>query len=205
MFKQFLIFALLILLMPQAFARSELVLNLDDPVNVQLLPSSQYYLDTNERQDFSSIADLGNQKWTHFDREQFQLGLTTGSVWVKTTFRTVGISGQDVAVKLHSSMDSQQIQISTRGEESQRYSFGLGSETDHYHDDHDHTSDSENHNSTKLKSDHADIRLAPNKTYFLYLKSDSSNPVIGDLRILNHQQLVSEGKFQESWLYIYLI
>ena len=203
MFKHFLILSLLILLMPQAFAKSELVLNLDNPVSVQLLPTSQYFLDVNESYDFSSVSDLPGGEWNRFDREQFKLGFTLGYVWVKTTFRTTGNSSKYVAVKLHSSMDSQQIRLSTRGEIPQHFSFGLGSEANHFHDN--ESSHEEGIKPTKLKSDHANIRLAPNKTYFLYLRSNSTNPVIGDFRILDHEKYISEGKFQESWLYIYLV
>jgi len=102
MFRQFLIFSLLILLMPQAFAKYELVLNLDNPVDAQLLPTSQYFLDVNESYDFNSIGDIAESEWGHFNREQFKLGFTSGFVWVKTSFKTTGNSGKDVAVKLHS-------------------------------------------------------------------------------------------------------
>ena len=111
MFKKLLILSLLILLMPQAFAKSELVLNLDNPINVQLLPTSQYYLDAKKSYDLSSIGDLAGPEWNRFNREQFKFGFTSGFVWVKTTFRTIGNSSQDIAIKLHSSMDTQQIKI----------------------------------------------------------------------------------------------
>ena len=205
MFRYLLILSLVIWLMPPAFAKAELALNLDDSVNVQLLPHSHYYLDTDESYDFSSIDDLDGQKWTPFNREQFKLGLTSGYVWVKTTLRTTGNSGREVAIKLHSSMDKQQIKLSTRGEEPQQFSFGLGSEPDHYHYHEDDHMQMESHHATKIKSDHVIVRLSPNKTYFLYLRSDSDNPVIGDFKILDHEKYVSDGKFVESWLYIYLV
>ena len=52
MFRNLIILSLLILLMPLAFAKHELVLNLDNSVNAEILPTAKYYSDPQESLNF---------------------------------------------------------------------------------------------------------------------------------------------------------
>jgi len=185
--------------MSSAFAMPSLVLDLDNPVNAQLLPASQYYIDTDESLDFSSAQRLDSATWKSFQRPQFKLGLISGFVWVKTTLRTTGSRNRDIALKLHHSLDSQRLRVSTRGEKAEQFSFGMGAEPTHNHTDNDGLI------SSKVKPDHVVIRLSPDKTYNLLLRSNSANPVVSDFRALDHETLLAEGQALDSWLYAYLL
>ena len=188
--------------MSPASAKADLVLDLDKPVNAQLLPTSEYHLDPKETLGFDSIEALDASEWQSFKRDQFKFGLTTGFIWVKTSIRTTGSRTREIALKTHQSLDKQQLRLSTQGEDTRHFKFGLGSTPAHIHEDelmhHDEL------NITEIKPDHVTVKLAPNKIYHLIWRSNSSNPVIGDFRALDHDALISEGKSLESWLYAYL-
>jgi len=201
MFKSLFKLMLLIWLIAPAFAESTLVLNLDEPVNTQLLPTAQYYADPDQRLNFSTVQSLEPTLWKSFNREQFRLGFTSGFTWVRTAFRTTGNTGRDVSLKLHHSLENQTIRLTTRGEEAQLFTLGLGAKPTPTHGHQDHDDDT----LVKTKLDHAGVRLLPNKTYHLVLRSHSANPVISDFRIVDDATLIAEEQVLNSWLYSYLL
>lgn len=200
MLKPLLTFILASWLMSSAFAQTELVLNLEKPINAQLLPTSEYHPDPQELLDFNTVQALDPSAWRLFDREQFQLGFTSGFLWVKTSLRTTGNQGREVALKLHHSLDNLRLRISTRGEPAQLFSFGMGGKPEHIH-----VQNNNERSSTNTKPDHIVVRLSPNKTYHLLLQTDSANPVIADFRALDHETLLAEEQILDSWLYAYLL
>lgn len=198
MFKSLLTLALITWLMSSALAAPLLVLDLDKSVNSQLLPTSQYYVDSDELLDFSSAKNLDAAAWVPFQREQFQFGFTSGAVWVKTTFKTTGSKSRDIALKLHHSLDNQSLRVSS-SDEATVFSFGMGMKPTHRHENHDEST------SIKAKPDHVIVLLSPNKTYHLLLRSKSANPVISDFRAVDHETLLAECQVLDSWLYAYLL
>jgi len=185
--------------MSSAFATTELELDLDQPINEQLLPTSQYHADPGELLDFNTAQTLDTKAWKPFEREQFQLGITSGFYWIKTSLRTSGNQSREIAFKLHHSLDNLSLKLSTRGEEPKIFPFGMGNQPSHQHEPNDAHSDA------KVKPDHVQLRLLPNKTYYLLLRIQSTNPVVSGFRALDHEILIAEQQVLDSWLYAYLL
>ncbi len=198
-FKSLFLVMLVAGLISSVFAATPLELDLDERINTQLLPSSQYYIDLEEALDFDSVKEVDPNSWRSFDREQFKFGFISAPLWVRTTLNTKGSRERDISLKLHHSLDKLSLSIGTEYEHTQILTFGLGTkpiDLDAYNDA---------YTATEIQPNAVTVRLSPNKTYHLYLKANGANPIVADFRAMDNETTISEAQVRNSWFYAYLL
>jgi len=183
-----------------AASASEVLLNLDEAIKTELLPSSDYFQDLDSQYDVTSINQLSNTQWQAFNRKQFRFGLTSNPIWVRTTLVTSGKRERNLAFDLHGIIDHVQLQISDSDGKVWRFKFGKGSQATHV----SYNTDQHFNISKKASTDHIQFPLSPNKTYKLLLRINSSNAVIGSFRAVDHNILDSENQTRSNGVIVYL-
>ena len=207
MLRALLTLLMLLCLAPLASAKSYLVLDLNKPINQQLIPNSQFFKDNLRTQDFDDISSVSAEQWESFNRKQFRFGLTQGYTWVKTNIRTEGNQSRHIAIKLHHSLDQLQLRITPLEGKTELFRFGVGSKPNQslISIDKLKSNPRQQHDDVDLKPDHVLYELQPNQTYEFLLRVNSSNPLIGNYEISEYESLVAETNVVESWLYTYLL
>ena len=102
-------------------------LDLDKPINQDLLAASEYYSDTSGVAGFEEIGQLQNDQWQRFNREQLRLGFTKNPMWVRTHLSISGSEARKIALSFHNVIDHMQMEISAEGEPVQQFKFGRSS------------------------------------------------------------------------------
>ena len=172
---------------------NELILDLDQKIDVELLPHSRYHLDTNESITLDTVKNLSNLEWSGFDKKQFGQGFISAPIWVKTTLKTTGNNKRNIALIMHQVMDHVELQVSAEGETTQYFKLGKG------------TPPSAHHLKGENNLNHAVIELQPNKTYSIVLGINSDNPVVGGFRAVDTGKLELEAQQQNQWILTFLL
>lgn len=174
-------------------AASDLVLDLDKPIDTQLLYSSQYYIDTREALTLENIHKAEHLNWTDFNRTQLNLGFLDSPIWIRTNFNTIGNSDKEVVLIMHQVIDHIQLEISAEGEKTQQYTLGKGTLAGPHHIKEEHN------------LNHAAISLKPGQRYQVLLHLKSANPVIGGLRIADRTTMELESHKKSQWMLTFLL
>lgn len=190
-------FLLLFLFLIQSLAATasanELVLNLDKQIDVELLPYSQYHMNTGEVATIDEIKEMTSLHWTEFKRQQFREGFLSYPIWVSTTLKTVGKNPRDIVLNLQQTIDHIDIRVSTDGEKDQSFKLGKASRPD------------EHQLEGMLNTNHAIISLLPNKNYNILLSITSENPVFGGFRAVDARILEIEDQKQSQLILTFLL
>ena len=171
----------------------ELVLDLDQQIDVELLPHSRYHIDSNESITLDNVKELTSFKWKKFDRNQFSMGFISHPVWVETMLRTTGSSERDIVLKMHQVMDHIELEVRAEGEIAQYFKLGKG------------TPPGDHHLNGEINLNHAVIKLKPRKNYSVVLGINSDNPVVGGFRAVDTEKLKIEATKQNQWILTILL
>lgn len=120
-FRHILLLICCLLTVTSAFGQ---VLELDKPVNTDLLFASEYYSDTTAEADFDTVKQLPNDEWQQFSREQLRLGFIDNPMWVRSKLSIQGTEARKIALSFHNVMDHMQLEVSATGEPVQHFAFG---------------------------------------------------------------------------------
>lgn len=200
MFKLLTHFFCLLLFLVATASGNEVTVDLDKPINTDLLSSSEYFLDKDHTYDMASVNQLPDTKWEPFNRKQFRFGLIENPLWVRTTVQTTGLQSRELLIDLHGVIDSIHLEMRSSDNEVIDLKFGKGSKPTHTHDHKQHLSNI----GQKADTDHVLVTLLPDTTYELLLKINSSNAVIGSYRIIETNRLDSENRLRTNAVVGYL-
>ena len=170
----------------------ELVLDLDQNIDVQLIPHSRYHLDTSDSITLDNIRQVADTEWSAFNQQQFGLGFISDPIWVQTTIKTTGQSERDIVLQMHQVIDNIELEVTTEGETPQYFKLGKG------------TAPGPHHLAGLNNLNHAIIKLSPGKTYSVTLGINSDNPVVGAFRAVDIDKVKLDAKQQNQWLLSFL-
>ena len=178
-------------------------MNLDQPVKLNFIPQSQYFKDTERAYTKDSIHEVPEESWVNFDRDQLQFGLVEVPIWIRSSIITFGQMRRNLLLDVHGVIDNIDLYVASSDGKSTHLQFGKGSKPTHTHTPESNFSSL----GQKADTDHVVIDFKPHHRYELLLKINSSNAVIGSLRIVEFDQLAGENKLRSNAIlgYLFLI
>ena len=181
---------------------NEFTVDLDKPVNISLLPGSEYFLDEDHSFNSETVKQIPGSDWATFKRDQFQFGYINSTIWVRSTIKTIGRAPHELLVDLHGIIDNIQLQVSVPNEQTQLFKFGNGTVSQNKQKY--RYQNALSFIGKKPDTDHVFITLEPEKTYQFLLKIKSVNHVIGSYRIIEPSRLEGENRLRANGIVGYL-
>ena len=189
-FRHILLLICCLLTVTSAFGQ---VLELDKPVNTDLLFTSEYYSDTTAEADFDTVKQLSNDQWQQFNREQFRWGFIDNPMWVRSKLSVQGSKARKIALSVHNVMDHLELEVSAPGEPVQHFIFGRS------------TPPRQAEGETHQFHNHVEALFKPGLEYDVIVRIESDNPVIGAYRAIEIDTLAEIAQREMQWMLPFLI